>query len=1495
MFKKFLIRFFSGIIIFILFLPILFFIAFQIKPVQNYLNDKITFFLEDNLNTSIYIGHVGYDAPFDITLSDLYVEDYQLDTLLYLNNLKIRPIFYNFKKNTAVIDKISIKGLRVEYRADSTGFSNLNHFLANLPSNNNPDDTSSKEINIKVRKIEINNSSALFIDESIDSLPFNFDLDTLDFKRFGLKLRNLYFTNDSIKLKLERFTAFEKNGFKIRHFQTDLFFSDNKINLQNFNFALNHSRILAQNMSFNPSDNGFSDYKNIFINTNISKHTTFHTTDLSFFSKDFENYYERIKIGFNASGTIANLNIKNIFFQLGQNTNFIASGDVIGLPKFDSTYFDLKITKLSTAIKEIIRLKNPHTNKYIIEMPESVKIPEYVEFSGDFSGLIQNFSILGNTNTSSGNIFTDIEVSNYNKNIDLEGIVELNELDLGYIINNKKLGKVSLKDSVNISLKDTSEIIGFNYADISKFNFNNYTYSNINLNAEITKDSLIADFNINDTNLTAQIDILSDLNFDRPYINFDVSIDTANLYPLNFVKEDQYASLSTHLKGFVHGRNLNDIKGSIRFKKPFYMIKNLQLLTVKNLNLKADYNINNNNDTIREFSIDSEILTGKIKGQHSISDLKKFANNIAAFYYPALQKDTSINIFKIQENADDLNINIKIKDISNINSVFFPTFYISNNSSIKGYISNRKKSFFLKIASDSIKFSENKINKFSFIAFGNQQNLTTSLNTDSVNLSKLNFENFAISLISENNKANLIFSWRNSSENKNYGEIFTKMNLKKDSLNNLIISASMPKNEIFINNVKWNLKTDSLIIDSTGIVIDNFFATNELFNQKIGVYGKISHNKSDSLNFYINQFNLSQLNPLISNAKLNGILRSTAKITNTLDTPDIAMDNLIKDLELNDAILGNVEQSLAWDPSKKAFLSKTSLLKKIKDYKIVNGKNVAFDTIKRSLFVDAKYFVEKENFKADFQFYDLKFKPFESYFDEFIRFSKLSNINGHLLITGDKIKQNFQGYINVTSAAFYLVPIGVSYTINGAMKITVKNNLISINKTELTGPGMVGDATFSGSIKHENFEDPYVDIDFQADTILFMDLDRTNTSKYFGKLVSSGNIDITGYLENLDINANVITEPKTNLTLLLDRPQKVSNKAAIVTFINPEDTVDVEDDEQKANTLSNFDIDVNIILKPEAKFKLIFDELTGESLEIQGDGELKVKKSPFGDIFLFGKVIIEKGTYNFKLENIINRQFIIEKGSSITFNGAPTDAVLDISTLYTLKNVNLYNLLIDDKYLEKKTQADCYIHLSGPILQPKIKFDVKLPKADRKIAAQMDNLDEANINKQFLSLLLIGRFQPFPGLQFDPNANISSGAFNAGELVSNQLNSLLSNLGTDVDLDVNYITGDASTTDQFDVAVSVPLLNERVSINTDVGVGGNNLNTKDQSNFIGDFEVEVKLNKKGNIRLKGFNKTNRNDYYESGYTQGVGILFKTSLDNVIKKKDTTKLKKKDNK
>jgi hypothetical protein len=122
------------------------------------------------------------------------------------------------------------------------------------------------------------------------------------------------------------------------------------------------------------------------------------------------------------------------------------------------------------------------------------------------------------------------------------------------------------------------------------------------------------------------------------------------------------------------------------------------------------------------------------------------------------------------------------------------------------------------------------------------------------------------------------------------------------------------------------------------------------------------------------------------------------------------------------------------------------------------------------------------------------------------------------------------------------------------------------------------------------------------------------------------------------------------------------------------------------------------------------------------------------------------------------------------------------------------------------------------------------------------------------------------------------GQVTTSELLSNQLSHWLSQISNEWDLGVNYRPGDEVSQDQVEVALSTQLLNDRVIINGNVGNNQQNLETQ-TNDIVGDFDVEVKLNKSGKLRFKVFNRANdKLIYKESLYTQGVGLFYREEFN-----------------
>jgi hypothetical protein len=191
-------------------------------------------------------------------------------------------------------------------------------------------------------------------------------------------------------------------------------------------------------------------------------------------------------------------------------------------------------------------------------------------------------------------------------------------------------------------------------------------------------------------------------------------------------------------------------------------------------------------------------------------------------------------------------------------------------------------------------------------------------------------------------------------------------------------------------------------------------------------------------------------------------------------------------------------------------------------------------------------------------------------------------------------------------------------------------------------------------------------------------------------------------------------------------------------------------------------------------------------------------------------------------------------------------------------------------------------------MNPNIRFDINLPSADEEINTRVQSTinTQEKLNRQFLSLLVLNSFMPSQQQGAESylaeSGTSGLGSVTTSELLSNQLSHWLSQISDEWDIGVNYRPGDEISRDQVEVALSTQLLNDRVSINGNLGYGGQTTGqtTEQTTNLVGDFRVDVKLTKNGKLRLKAFNETNDRILYENApYTQGVGIFYREEFNS----------------
>ncbi|HPM13666.1 MAG TPA: translocation/assembly module TamB domain-containing protein, partial [Bacteroidales bacterium] len=293
---------------------------------------------------------------------------------------------------------------------------------------------------------------------------------------------------------------------------------------------------------------------------------------------------------------------------------------------------------------------------------------------------------------------------------------------------------------------------------------------------------------------------------------------------------------------------------------------------------------------------------------------------------------------------------------------------------------------------------------------------------------------------------------------------------------------------------------------------------------------------------------------------------------------------------------------------------------------------------------------------------------------------------------------------------------------------------------------------------------------------------------------------------------------------------------------------------------------------PDALTQIIFDKQVGDIIKVRGEGNIQMNMDKLGAFTLYGDYRITSGDYLFTLKNLINKKFIIQNGGTITFNGDPFEAQIQISALYDLKASPLPimpAITTDSATYKRRIPVQCNILLQNNLMNPDISYNISVASGYSDVQDILNAMSSDDKNKQFLSLLLMNSFFS----QSDAQTINSSASF---EVLSNQLNNLLSQSYSNIDLGVNYRPGDMYSANEFELALSTQLLNNRILVNVNgySEFGQSADQTKRQTTEIaGDVSVEIKLTKQGNFRLKAFSRNNTDPLEDRGNSQGVSVYF----------------------
>jgi len=403
------------------------------------------------------------------------------------------------------------------------------------------------------------------------------------------------------------------------------------------------------------------------------------------------------------------------------------------------------------------------------------------------------------------------------------------------------------------------------------------------------------------------------------------------------------------------------------------------------------------------------------------------------------------------------------------------------------------------------------------------------------------------------------------------------------------------------------------------------------------------------------------------------------------------------------------------------------------------------------------------------------------------------------------------------------------------------------------------------------------DLKVRSPKIVAINTTLRNNDQFFGKVIANGQLSVTGRGKQVSLTGSATTLSGTAVNISLDSESEIE-RYDFIQFVSSQEEEEQEFIFSEEENEGDFSLNFTIRATPEAQAQLIYNSQIGDVIKARGEGLLVFGMDNEGNITLSGNYTVEQGDYLFTLQNVINKRFTIEQGGTIDWSGDPYDATIDINAVYKLK-ASLYDLIGNNErniYQSQRIPVECKILLSEELTNPEIDFAIDFPTVENRLDEELRQYfsTQEDLNKQILSLVVLGKFytpEYLRGTFEAQNPNLIGTT--ASELFSNQLSNWLSQISTNVDVGLNYRPGNQITDDEIELALSTQMFNDRVTINGNIG-NNNNPYSTNQSQLVGDFEVNVKLIPSGKLQFKAYNRSNNNLIYETApYTQGVGFSF----------------------
>lgn len=1452
------------------------------------------------LGTEVTIGDISISPFSQLVLYDVFLPDEKGDTILYADKVGVGFSMFNLVVNRRIVFTYAeLIGVDVRLNRPAPNEAlNIQFIIDALSPKQKTKPPTQYDLNIQ--NIVIRRSQFCYDVLSADTMPEGrFDANHVRIKDIRADISLPKIKNNDYVVGLKRLSFEEANGFVVKNMSMDAMVNDSCI-------ALSKVKVELPNTLFAPNDmelriNGIGQIAqgiaNIPIDLSVANNYVT-LSDFKAFSPALGMFKNPINFTFAIDGTLKMLNVPVLELSSAKERLKVElRGRFENVLSADSMYAEVSHLRVSAdagAVASIIEgaadlsqdARRIITNCGNIGINGTLKgSPSLANFAGLVSTSVGNVTLNG--------MFINRRERSYSSYV---GSVETENLSIGKLLSKENvLG--TLACDIDIDVRNRNSSLGgrvsgrFGHIDVK-----GYRYNDITAEVEISKTRINGKVGMNDENGSLAVEGAAVLDGANTVVDVLAWVDDVDLEKLNLSNRFPGKKLSLDLDASFEGNNANNITGIVSCKNLTFCDSVGAGIHLSQFVVEAD-----NNSMPKTVRVTSDVMNGSISGQYDVYTLARSVRDMFARPFPILFGESVSGAGPGKEHDKDnkdkkgeerqavpnnLYFNFVIDNTEEIAELFnFPVHPLSPIT-LDGFISDSNHSLHLLLDAPYLR-QKNKLIEGTRLQVS-LDNMDDHLQVDAYSIIPMKKGKLALTVAANgvNDRIDSNVSWMVDNSKSYSGEISLSSSIRRDSTSSVpSVSITVNPTELLFNDTAWHVHPAHIDIAQKRIAAEDFKVTCE--KQFVKIDGVASNNPDDGITVELNDINLDYVfeTLAINNVTFGGRATGVFYASDLLSgVPRLYTEGLfVKSLSYNHAVFGDAKILSSWINEEKCVTIQADVAQK-------NGLHTN---------IDGQIFIARDSLYFDFDPHRVNIaflKPFMSAFSSDIQ----GEASGHVVLYGTFKNINLMGDVFADSLRMKLDYTNVYYTASDSIKM--RPGIIDIEDIELRDP-MGNTAWLSGTVTHDYFHNAAFNFSLtNARDFLSFDVTQKMSPEWYGRIFCNGSAFIEGRPGLVNIDVNMATAENSSFTFVLS-DTKVATEYDFITFVDRghknKDDDDINDtrpekvkeflEQQKTEESSSsslFNLNLMIEATPQAQMNLVMDPAGGDRIRATGSGNLRIGYNSADDeMTMFGTYTLAHGNYNFTLQDIIIKDFTIREGSSLTFNGNPLSAVMDIEALYSL-HANLADLdesfATDGELNRTNVPVNALLRLQGDISAPEISFDLEFPTLTSDVYRKVKSIvsTEDMMNRQIIYLLALNSFYT-PDYMADSNRSNELASV-ASSTISSQLSNLLGQMSDNWSISPNFRSDNGDFSDiEVELALSSQLLNNRLLFNGNFGYRDNALNTRN-SNFIGDFDIEYLLTKSGNIRLKAYNHYNDQNYYVRSAltTQGVGVVFKHDFDNI---------------